>query len=86
MTIKQLHDPQMTISEVLQAAGQDGVVLESDGQPRFAVLPLDDQLIDYLVEHSPKFIEVCRGIRDRMQAGRFHTHDEVKEALGLSES
>jgi hypothetical protein len=86
MTIKQVHDPRMTIGEVLRAAGRDGVVLESDGQVRFAVLPLDEQLIDYLVEHNPKFIEDCRGIRERMQRGRFHTHEEVKEALGLAKS
>ena len=45
---------------------------------------LDDELIDYLVEHSPRLIETCRGIRERMKAGRFHSHDDVKKALGLA--
>ena len=85
MTIT-VRDPQMTMGEVLEEAGRDGVVLEADGEPRFAVLPLDDQLIDYLVERSPRFILECQGIRERMQLGRFHSHDEVKEALGLAKS
>jgi hypothetical protein len=85
MTFKQVDDLQTPIGDVLQAVTRDGLVLESGGKPRFALLPLDDELIDYLVEHSPKFIEVCEGIRERMQAGRFHTHEEVKRSLGLTE-
>jgi hypothetical protein len=37
--------------------------LESEGQARYAVIPLDDALIDYLVEHNARFIDVCRQIR-----------------------
>ena len=85
MTIKQVDDPGIPIGEILRAASEDGVVLESRGQPRFAVLPLDDELIDYLLEHNSRLIETCQGIRERMQAGRFHSHDEVKRSLGLSE-
>ncbi len=84
MISKQVDNQQIPIGELLQAAAPDGVVLESGGQPRFALLPLDDELIDYLVEHSPKFIEACKGIRERMKTGRFHTHDEVRTSLGLA--
>ncbi len=81
MTIQLVSDPKTPISEILKAAGSDGLLLESEGQARYAVIPLDDDLIDYLVERSPKFIDVCRQIRERMTAGRFRTHDTVKSLL-----
>ena len=39
---------------------------------------LDDDLVDYLLCKSPKFIEECRGIRERMDKGEYHTLEEVK--------
>jgi hypothetical protein len=81
MTIRSVSDPKTPISEILKAVGSDGLLLESEGQARYAVIPLDDDLIDYLVERSPKFIDVCRQIRARMTAGRFHTHEMVKALL-----
>ena len=45
--------PNTPIGEILKAAGTDGIVLESEGQGRYAVIPLDDDLIDFLVERSP---------------------------------
>jgi hypothetical protein len=81
MTVQQVSDPNTPIGDILQAAGSGGVVLEAEGQKRYAVIPLDDDLIDYLIERSPTFSEACRQIRQRMRAGRFHTHDEVKKLL-----
>jgi hypothetical protein len=81
MTIQLVSDPKTPISEILKAVGSDGLLLESEGQARYAVIPLDDDLIDYLVERSPKFIDVCRQIRARMTAGRFHSHETVKALL-----
>jgi hypothetical protein len=81
MTVQSVSDPQTPISEILRAAGSEGILLESEGQARYAVIPLDDDLIDYLIERSPKFIEVCRQIRERMRAGRFHSHQAVKDLL-----
>jgi len=79
MTVQLVSDPKTPISEILKAAGSEGLLLEAEGQARYAVIPLDDELIDYLIERNPKFIEVCRGIRERMRAGRFHTHEAVKK-------
>lgn len=84
MTGQHVTDLKTPIGEILQAAGPDGVLLETEGPNRYALIPLDDDLIDYLIERSPKFIEVCRQVRERMRAGRFHTHDVVKKLL-LSE-
>lgn len=79
MTVHQVTDLNVPIGELLRAAGSDGLVLKSPGQSRFAVLPLDDELIDFLIERNPKFIEICRNIRERMRAGQFQTHEQVKQ-------
>ncbi len=81
MTVQLLSDPRTPISEILKAVGADGLLLETEGQIRYAVMPLDEDLIDYLIERSPKFIEACRQIRARMAAGGFHTHEAVKALL-----
>ncbi len=81
MTVHQLEDPRTPIGEVLEAAGTDGVVLDAGGPIRYAVIPLDDDLIDYLVERSPRFMEVCQKAREDLRAGRFRTHDDVRKML-----
>jgi hypothetical protein len=81
MTVQLVNDLKTPIGEILKAAGSDGLLLEAEGQARYAVIPLDEDLIDYLIERSPKFIEVCRQIRVRMAAGRFHAHETVKALL-----
>jgi hypothetical protein len=45
------------------------------------VLPLDDDVIDLLIERNPKFRAVCHEIREQMESGQFQTHEEVKRAL-----
>ena len=81
MTTKPITDSMTPIGEVLKAAGPEGIVLESEDQIRYAVIPLDDEIIDLLIERSPKFRANCREIRDRMRAGRFQTHGEVRNEL-----
>jgi hypothetical protein len=81
MTVQPVSDPNTPIGEILKAAGSDGIVLESEGQGRYALIPLDEDLIDYLIERSPKFLAACREIRKRMDAGQFQTHEEVRRRL-----
>jgi hypothetical protein len=81
MTGQLVSDLKTPISEILKAAGADGLLLETEGQARYALIPLDEDLIDYLIECSPKFIEVCRQIRVRMAGGGFHAHAAVKALL-----
>lgn len=78
MIVQPVSDPNTPIGDILRAAGSDGLLLGAEGQRRYAVIPLDEDLIDYLIERSPKFREVCRQVRARMRAGQFHTYDEVK--------
>jgi hypothetical protein len=81
MSVQSVTDPNTPIGEILKAAGSDGIFLDSEGQGRYALLPLDDDLIDFLIERSPAFRAHCREIRERMDAGQFQTHEEVKRQL-----
>jgi hypothetical protein len=83
MTAQPISDPSTPIGEVLKSAGSEGVLLESEGQERYAVLPLDDDLIDFLIERNPGFRTLCRKIRQRMDSGQFKTHDEVRRRLAV---
>ncbi len=73
-TVTNLMTP---IGDVLAAMGSDGVLLDSVGHETVAVLPLDDDLIDFLMERSPKLIAECQRLRREMEAGDFVTHAEV---------
>ena len=86
MTIHRLKDLQTPIGDVLKVVGPDGVLLESNGNPEFALMPLDDDLIDFLIERNPKLIEECRQIWQRMDAGQFRSHDDVKKLFRSSSS
>ena len=81
MTIQRVTDLKKPISEILQGAGSDGVLLEASDQQRYAVIPLDDDLIDYLIERNPKFRAACQGIREHMKSGHSKTHAEVKKLI-----
>jgi hypothetical protein len=76
-----LSDPKTPIGEILKAARPDGLVLESENQAHFAVLPLDDDVIGLMIERNPKFRAVCQEIRAQMESGQFQTHEEVKKLL-----
>lgn len=81
MTVHHVSNPNTPIGDILQAAGSQGILLESDDLNRYAVIPLDDDLIDYLIERNPKFIAECREIRECMRAGQSHSHEDVKRML-----
>jgi hypothetical protein len=81
MTVQPINDPNTPIGEILKAAGSEGIVLESEDQTSYALIPLDDDVLDLLIERSPKFRAHCREIRARMDAGQFRTHEEVKKEL-----
>jgi hypothetical protein len=78
MTVQPVTDLKVPIGKILDVVGSDGVLIEAD-HTRYAVLPLDDDLVDYLLERSPQFGKACQAIREQMQAGKFHTHEEVRK-------
>ena len=78
MTLQHLNDQNSSLTELLRQAGEGGVLLEAADSSRFALMPLDDDMLDYLIERSPRFAEECAAIRARMGAGQVRTHDEVR--------
>jgi hypothetical protein len=81
MTMQSVSDPNTPIGEILKAAGSEGIVLESEGQGHYALLPLDDDVIDLLIERNPRFRAECLEIRERMNSGQFQTHQDVRRQL-----
>ena len=81
MTVQPIRDMKKSIGEILRKVGPDGLLLESS-KAHYAVIPLDDDLMDYLIERNPRFIAECKKIRKQMQQGKFHTHEEVKKLVG----
>jgi hypothetical protein len=81
MNVQHLTNPQAPIRDLLEAAAGEGLLVESESHAPYAILPLDDELIDFLLERSPSLIEECRQIRERMRGGRFRSHAEVRAAL-----
>jgi hypothetical protein len=81
VTVQLVSDPNTPIGWILETAGSEGILLESEGQGRYALLPLDDDVIDFLIERSPTFRARFREIRERMESGQFQTHDEVRRTL-----
>jgi hypothetical protein len=72
MTVQPLSDHKKTpIGDILMAAGSEGILLKSEDERRYALIPLDDDLIDYLIERSES--EVPRRLqRDSPTHGRRH--------------
>ena len=81
LMVQPVRNPDMPIGEILKAAGTEGVLLESEGQGSFALIPLDDDLIDFPIERSSRFRADCHEIRGRMQAGESQTHEDVRRQL-----
>jgi hypothetical protein len=79
MTLRHVHDLKTPIGELLKDAAAEGVLLEAGNQTQYAMIPLDDDLLDYLLERNPKFIDECNKIRGRMRKGSFISHDQVKK-------
>ena len=79
MTLRQITDFTTTIGELLPAVGSDGVLLQASGGSQCAFMPLDDDVLDFLLERNPRFRDECAAIRVRMHGGVVHTHEAVKK-------
>lgn len=82
MSVQILKSTNQVIADLLDEARQEPVILKTTGNGDFAVLPLDDDLIDLLLSRNPRLIEECRGIEERMKEGKYLTHEQVLTALG----
>ena len=76
MTLRHIRDLKTPVGEILESADAEGVVIEPEGRGQYAVVPLDDDMLDYLLEHSPSFRKACDSIRREMAAGQ-STHTKT---------
>ena len=83
MTIYHVHDRNQPIGDALEAANDTGILVESDDRLSHALLPLTDDLIDFLLERNPALIDEGKRIDQRMTQGEHYTHDEVKRLLAF---
>jgi hypothetical protein len=81
MSLRHITNLKAPIGEIIDGASADGVLIDTNGQATYALMPLDDELLDYLVERNPKFIRECQEIRGRMRQGAFHSHDDVRRIV-----
>ena len=86
MNVQQISDLKTPIGEILKAAEANGVVIQADDQEQYALLPLDDELLDFLLERNPKFIEECEQIRQRMMSGESYSQDDVERLIEESDA
>jgi hypothetical protein len=84
--LSKLSDMQTPIGEILKAAEATGVVIQADDQEQYALLPLDDELLDFLLERNPKFIKECEQIRQRLMSGESYSQDDVERLLEESDA
>jgi hypothetical protein len=81
MTIYRVRDRGQPIGDALDAAAETGILVESGSHLSHALLPLSDDVIDFLLERNPALIEECREIGLRMEQGEYHTHEEARRLL-----
>lgn len=84
MTTYRIDDFDSPIGEVLQLVGSDGILLQPQGQSPLALIPLDDDVLDFLIERNPRFIDDCRRIRERIARGAVHSQQESTLCLDVS--
>jgi hypothetical protein len=85
MAIEKIDDGDTRIADLLSRARQEPLILQAGENDEFALLPLDDEVLDLLLERNPDLIAECRRIDERMQQGNYLTHEQVLQALRESE-
>jgi hypothetical protein len=79
MPVMKAADTRASMNELIAQARREPLFFETDDKEIFVLLPVDDQLLDLLLERSPWLIEKCRQIRERMTQGEYWTHEQVLE-------
>ena len=83
MTTKEIDNPRTTIGTLLRTAGKSGLLLRKKGKLKFALLPINDDTLDFLLEHSPKLIAECEERRKRAERGEVVSLEELKARFGM---
>lgn len=81
MPVEIINPRETHLTDLLDKASRELLILKAPGAGEFALLPLDDEVIDLLLERHPRFIAECEQIRARMRHGVYRTHDQVLAEL-----
>jgi len=81
MAIEKISLGDVEIVALLDRARRETLILRAENSGDFALLPVDDDVIDLLLERNPIFIQECREIQKRMEQGDYLTHEQVLAAL-----
>jgi hypothetical protein len=81
MAVERISESDARLTDLLSRARQEPLILRTGANDEFALLPLDEDVLDLLLERNPKLIAECREIDARMQQGDYLTHDQVLQAL-----
>jgi hypothetical protein len=79
MPVMKAAETRASIGELIDQARDEPLIFETEDAGNFVLLPIDDELLDLLLERSPRLIEKCRQIRERMDQGEYWTHEQVLE-------
>lgn len=82
MKFAAVRDLQIKASEVVRQSQQEPVIITIHGRPKAVLTAVtEDELEDFLFEHSPKLRKrIEEGLKD-LQAGRVIFHNELKHQL-----
>jgi hypothetical protein len=81
MPVERVIQTDTRIVDLLSRARQKPLILQADDADEFALIALDDEVIDLLLERNPEFIAECKQIDQRMKRGDYLTHEQVLQAL-----
>jgi len=81
MGIEKINHEDSEIAALLDRARREPLILRSEESGDFALLPVDEDVLDLLLERDPVFIQECREIQKRMEQGEYLTHEQVLAAL-----
>ena len=84
MTTKTVDNPDTPIGDLMKSAGKSGLLLQKNGQLKFALLPINDETLDFLLEHSPKLIAECQARRENAAEGDVVSLEALKSRLGTN--
>ena len=81
MAIQKISPHAREVVALLDRARREPLILRSEISGDFALLPVDDDVLDLLLERDPVFIHECREIRKRMEQGEYLTHEQALAIL-----
>jgi hypothetical protein len=81
MAVERISPADADVAALLNRARDEPLILQTEAAGDFAVLPLDDEILDLLLERSPRLRAECEQIRERMKQGAYLTHKQVLGAL-----